>query len=67
MYSVDIELSESEIEQYRTIGLSFIRDFARTIQYQPSQYSSRHVQGFSSRPEVGAAVSRWQESNVGKP
>jgi hypothetical protein len=67
MYGVNVQLSESEIEQYRNLGHSFIRELAGTIRNHPSQFSSRHIQGFEYLSEFREAVSNWQSVHVSKP
>jgi hypothetical protein len=60
LYSVDLQLSDSEAADFLAIGRSAIEAMARDVSYQSSKYQARHIAGFHDLPGIKEAVSSWR-------
>ena len=61
MYSVDIQLSESEITDYANRNREALASLATKIRMNPENYSDRHIKNFDSNLAASMAVAESGE------
>lgn len=67
IYTRDIELSPSEIEQYKLNGRAYISDLAKQINAHPTDFEPRHITLFEKRASVREAALEWRAKHDQKP
>ena len=62
MFTVEIQLTNSEASNYKSMGKSYIDQLASSIRSKPDYFTPRKVSNFRSNFNVTGALSEWRRS-----
>ncbi|ACA84333.1 conserved hypothetical protein [Shewanella woodyi ATCC 51908] len=62
MFTVEIQLTNSEATSYKLTGKSYIDQFASSICAKPDYFTPRKVANFKTKFNVTEALSEWRNS-----
>ncbi|KKD59670.1 hypothetical protein RN22_14585 [Grimontia sp. AD028] len=60
VFTVEIQLTDSEISSYKSMGRSYIYQLANSIRYKPDYFMPRKVADFGNKFKVAEALSEWR-------
>lgn len=59
VFTVDIELTDTEVTSFKTFGRTFIDELANSVSFSPASYSHRKS-NFSNEFDLSIAISKWR-------